>query len=58
MYVVANEQFTSFKSKYKNTDKLTQELSKIGVKAYASEDEAAKAWAPDGAAATMSDPKN
>ena len=56
MYVVANEQFTSFKSKYKNTDKLTQELSKIGVKAYASEDEAAKAWAPDGAAATMSDP--
>jgi hypothetical protein len=56
LYVVANEQYQSLNTKFKNKEKLTSELIKIGIKAYATQDDAAAAWAPEGFAATKNDP--
>jgi len=56
LYVVANEQFKSLSSKFQNKDKLTSELIKVGIVAYANQDAAAASWAPDGFAATKGDP--
>lgn len=55
LYVVDNGQFNLLRSKYKNKNKLTSELVKVGVKAYDNQDAAAAAWVPDGFAATKSD---
>jgi hypothetical protein len=58
LYTVTQEQFSSLNSKYKNGDKLTGALIKVGIKTYATQDEAAAAWAPGGFAATKSDPSH
>jgi RHS repeat-associated protein len=53
LYVVVKEQFNSLNSKFKNKDKLTSELVKIGLKAFDNQDDAAADWAPGGFEATI-----